>query len=243
MINEPRLLHEISHGQYILEHGEEIWNWSSPAGKVRWARRCKLFAAFLGMNQNHVLEIGCGTGLFTKELAKTGNTIVAIDISEALIRKAKERVVATNVSFVVENAYKTSFTAESFDFIVGSSSLHHLEVDKALNEFIRILKPGGGILFTEPNMLNPQVALIKNIPFLKRRAGDSPDETAFFRWKITGTFRRYGFVDVEVKPFDFVHPRIPAHYVKKCEHVALFLEKIPIVKEFSGSLIICCRKP
>jgi len=35
------------------------------------------------------------------------------------------------------------------------------------------------MMFTEPNMMNPQVALIKNVPSLKSRAGDSPDETAF----------------------------------------------------------------
>jgi len=37
-------------------------------------------------------------------------------------------------------------------------------VAQALKEFARILKPGGGIMFTEPNMMNPQIALVKNIP-------------------------------------------------------------------------------
>lgn len=243
MTSDPRLLHEISHGQFILKHGEEVWNWSSPAGKIRWARRCRLFTDFLGNGCHRVLEIGCGTGLFTQELAQTGHTIVAIDISEALIRKAKERVTAVNVSFVPVNAYDTTFPSSSFDFIVGSSSLHHLEVDKALNEFFRILKPGGRILFTEPNMLNPQVALIKNIPFLKRKAGDSPDETAFVRWKIAGALRQHAFTDIEVVPFDFLHPSMPANCIKTGERLAFFLEKIPIVRQFSGSLIIRCRKP
>ncbi|MCX5819993.1 MAG: class I SAM-dependent methyltransferase [Deltaproteobacteria bacterium] len=242
MASDERILNEIRHGEYIKEHGEEIWNWSSPAGKLRWARRCRLFTEFLGNNKSRVLEIGCGTGLFTKELARTDNTIAAIDISDSLIMKARERISSANVSFVVGNAYKTEFQPGTFDFIVGSSSLHHLDVDLALKEFYRILKGGGRIMFTEPNMLNPQVALIKNIPFLKRRAGDSLNETAFVRWQIAKKLHSHSFVDISVKPFDFMHPQLPASFLDMAVRVTTILEKMSLVSEIAGSLIIQCRK-
>lgn len=237
-----RILNEIRHGEYIREHGEEIWNWSSPAGKMRWSRRCRLFTEFLGNHKSHVLEIGCGTGLFTKELARTNNTILAIDISDALIMKAKERISSTNVNFIVGNAYETEFKSESFDFIVGSSSLHHLEVDSALEEFSRILRSGGKMMFTEPNMMNPQVALIKKVPFIKYRAGDSPDETAFFRWQIAKKIRLHNFVDVSVEPFDFMHPQTPSWLLNLTDRLTIILEKCPLIREVAGSLIIQCRK-
>jgi 2-polyprenyl-3-methyl-5-hydroxy-6-metoxy-1,4-benzoquinol methylase len=243
MSQDERIRNEILHGEYIKVHGEEIWNWSSPAGKRRWARRCRLFKEFLGHQQSLVLEIGCGTGLFTKELANTANTIVAIDISDALIRKAMERVSSANVNFIAGNAYDTQFQSGSFDFVVGSSALHHLEIDSALQEFSRILRSGGKMMFTEPNMMNPQVALTKNVPSLKRRAGDSPDETAFFRWQIAKKIREHNFVDVLVQPFDFVHPQTPAGLLNLTERLTIILEKIPLVKEIAGSLIIQCRKP
>lgn len=242
MAEDKRIQNEILHGEYISKHGEEIWNWSSPAGKLRWARRCRLFKEFIGNRQSRVLEIGCGTGLFTQELAATENRIVAIDISDALIAQAKERVRSKNVELVVDNAYQSRFRPNTFDFIVGSSSLHHLDVDLALKEFSRILKPGGGIMFTEPNMMNPQIALIKNIPALKRRAGDSPDETAFFRWGIAGKLRDHGFADISIRPFDFLHPSIPASLLNIAGPLTAFMEKVPIVKEIAGSLIIQCRK-
>lgn len=242
MTEDKRIQNEIIHGKYIREHGEEIWNWSSPAGKLRWARRCRLFKEFIGNRKSLVLEIGCGTGLFTKELATTANTITAIDISDALITEAKKRVHAGNVKFVVDNAYKTKFKPNSYDFIVGSSSLHHLEVDAALKEFSRILKPGGGIMFTEPNMMNPQIALVKNIPALKRRAGDSPDETAFFRWGIAGKLRSHGFTDISIVPFDFMHPGIPESLLGIAGQLTSVIEKVPVLKEIAGSLIIQCRK-
>jgi 2-polyprenyl-3-methyl-5-hydroxy-6-metoxy-1,4-benzoquinol methylase len=242
MVKDERILNEIRHGEYIRKHGEEIWNWSSPAGKLRWARRCRLFAEFLGNHKSRVLEIGCGTGLFTKELARTDNTIVAIDISDSLIMKAKERVSSTNVNFIVGNAYETEFKSGSFDFVIGSSSLHHLEVDSALNEFNRILKSGGRMMFTEPNMMNPQVALIKNVPSIKHRAGDSPDETAFFRWKIAKKFRDHNFVNISVEPFDFIHPQTSAWLLNLTERLTIILEQVPLIREIAGSLIIQCRK-
>ena len=242
MADDKRILNEIRHGEYIKEHGEEIWNWSSPAGKIRWARRCRLFKEFIGSNNRLILEIGCGTGLFTEELAATDNTITAIDISDALIKKAKERVSAANVKFVVGNAYKTKFEPDTFDFILGSSCLHHLEVDLALKEFSRILKPGGGVMFTEPNMMNPQIALVKNIPALKRRAGDSPDETAFFRWAIAGKLLSHNFTEISVVPFDFMHPSIPGSVLGIARQLTSVIEKVPILKEIAGSLIISCRK-
>jgi ubiquinone/menaquinone biosynthesis C-methylase UbiE len=242
MSGYERLLNEKQHGEFIGEHGEEIWNWSSPAGKRRWARRCRWFREFVGDHHGRVLEIGCGTGLFTKELARTDNIILAIDISEALIMKAKERVSSANVDFFVGNACETEFESGSLDFVVGSSSLHHLEVDSALKEFIRILKSGGGMMFTEPNMMNPQVALTKNVPSIRRRAGDSPDETAFFRWEIAEKLRSAGFVEILVEPFDFVHPQTPTWLLHLMEQAAAMLEKIPLVREIAGSLIIQCRK-
>jgi len=242
MSGDERLSNEKRHGEFIGKQGEEIWNWSSPAGKRRWARRCRSFKEFIGGHQSRVLEIGCGTGLFTTELVRTDNRIFAIDISETLIMRAKARVSSANVNFIVGNACDTGFKSGSLDFIVGSSSLHHLEVDSALKEFLRILKPGGGVMFTEPNMMNPQVALTKGVPSIKRRAGDSPDETAFFRWQIAKKLRGFGFAEVSVEPFDFVHPHTPAWLLHATERLAAVLEKTPLVRWIAGSLIIRCRK-
>lgn len=201
-----------------------------------------MFETFLGNHHHRVLEIGCGTGLFTKELSGTDNAVVAIDISERLILKAKARVSSGNVHFIVGNASETGFKSESFDFIVGCSSLHHLDLYPALKEFFRILKPEGRVLFTEPNMMNPQVALTKNVPSLKRSVGDSPDETAFFRWQMAKKLRYFGFVDVSVEPFDFIHPQMPASLLNVAERLTTLLEKTPLVREFAGSLMIQCRK-
>jgi SAM-dependent methyltransferase len=242
MNSDSRILSELEHGKWVAAYGEEVWNWSSPAGRIRWARRVALFRDFIGTSPGKVLEVGCGTGLFTAELALTGYSITAIDISPELLAKAAERVVGRNVTFAVENAYHTTFLAGTFDVVLGSSCLHHFDLNRALAEFHRILKPGGRMMFTEPNMLNPQVALQKNIPWLKRLAGDSPDETAFIRFSLESRLQRAGFRDISIMPFDFVHPAIPVSALATIVPILNAVEHIPLLREIAGSLVIRCRR-
>ena len=79
------------------------------------------------------------------------------------------------------DGHAPEFSAGTFDAILGVSILHHLNWHTALANCFQLLKPNGIIRFSEPNLLNPQTYLTKNIPLLKRLAGDSPDEYAFTR--------------------------------------------------------------
>ena len=239
---EQRLVREIEHGRFLAAHRPgDVWNWESPAGKRRWERRVQLLASSLRPGMR-VLELGCGAGYFTAELARTGANVTAIDISPELLQMAKSEHAAANVSYELGNAYALDYPDACFDAIVGSSVLHHLEVDKAVREMYRVLKPAGMISFTEPNMMNPQIALQKNIPWLKRRLGDSPDETAFFRWRLRALLKTAGFRRIDIVPFDFLHPQIPRAFVSAVEKLGRIVERIPIVSEFAGSLKITAEK-
>ena len=237
-----RIKNEIEHGKFLATHNAgEIWGWESKAGKVRWERRVKMLTDFISP-QMKVLEIGCGTGYFSKELIKTNAKIISIDISTELINIAKQNNNSNNITFLVDNAYSMSFKNSLFDCVVGSSVLHHLDINKALSEIFRVLKPNCKLFFTEPNMLNPQIVLQKNIPYLKRKLGDSPDETAFTKWGITKDLKLHGFSDISVIPFDWLHPKIPQTAIHTVNKIGNFLEKIPIIKEFAGSLFISAEK-
>jgi SAM-dependent methyltransferase len=237
-----RIEREIEHGRYLAAHGAgEIWNWESPAGRIRWRRRVQMLTE--GVSQDmHVLELGCGAAYFTQELARTGATISAIDVSPDLLAAARERCSASNVRFEIQNAYAMNYPDESFDAAIGSSVLHHLVIERALGELYRVLRPSGVIRFTEPNMLNPQIAIQKNIPAIKRRLGDSPDETAFFRWKLARRLTRAGFHNVRIEPFDFLHPRLPPALIPTIQALGDLLEKLPLVAEIAGSLFITAQK-
>jgi SAM-dependent methyltransferase len=235
---QERIANEIQHGRFLAQHGAgEVWNWEGPAGKLRWARRAKMLSNHLRVGMR-VLEIGCGTGYFTRELVRSGADIVAIDLSPELLRIARTDCSATNVRYEIQNACAMSYRDESFDSVVGSSVLHHLEIKEALHEIYRVLKAGGTIYFTEPNMLNPQIAIQKNVPWVKRKLGDSLDETAFFRWPLRRLLEGTGFRDVQIDPFDFLHPKTPFPLVNGLNAMGRFLENMPVVSEFAGSLYI-----
>jgi hypothetical protein len=54
--------------------------------------------------------------------------------------------------------------------------------------------------------------------------------------------RGVGFVDVSVEPFDFLHPRTPTRLLNLTERWAKRVEKMPLLRELAGSLVIQCRK-
>jgi len=235
---QQRIAKEIHHGRFLAKHGAgEIWNWEGPAGKMRWARRVKMLSNHLGPGMS-VLELGCGAGYFTRELARSGADIVAVDVSPELLEMARADCSAKNVRYEIQNACALSYPDAAFDSVVGSSVLHHLEIKEAVREIHRVLKPRGTIYFTEPNMLNPQIAIQKNVPWVKRKLGDSPDETAFLRWPLRRLLEATGYHEVRIDPFDFMHPRTPVSLVDRLNSLGRILENVPVISEFAGSLYI-----
>ena len=114
---------------------------------------------------------------------------------------------------------------------------------KAMSKIFELLKDWGSMSFAEPNMLNPQIFLQKNIPALKRAMGDSPDETAFTRRQLGGLALQSGFEDVRVVPFDWLHPVTPRRLITTIDAVGRRFEKVPGLREFAGSLLISARRP
>ena len=233
---------EIKHGAAIAEHAADIWGWGSPSGKVRAKRRSQLIIHYGGIYRGKsVLEIGCGTGIFSRYFAETGATVTSMDISPELIEQAKKETTAP-VTYLIGDAERLQFPESSFDVVAGSSILHHLDPDVALEEIYRVLRPGGRLAFAEPNMMNPQIAVQKNVPFIKKMLGDSPDERAFTRWQMTSLLKRMQFTDITVFPYDFLHPLVPEPMIPVVSGIRKVLEKLPLVKEIAGSLIIVAQK-
>jgi len=238
-----RIKHEIEHGKKLLAEGaESIWNWASPAGQVRAERRADFFTEQARIKESdHVLEIGCGTGLFTRKVySRTKANITAIDISEELLEEARKLL--PEATFKIDDAMNLSFSDNSFDVVFGSSVLHHLEMEKSLREILRVLKPGGRMVFAEPNMINPQILVQKNVPFIKKWLGDSPDESAIIRWKFSSLMSKIGFKKVYIFPYDFLHPFTPKAFIPLVNGVGKIIEKLPVLREIAGSVIIYGEK-
>lgn len=230
---------EIEHGNKISPQAEFIWGQTTKAGQIRVERRSHILASLAELDTaKKTLELGCGTGEYTLRLAKTGSKIIAIDISLLLIQQAKQKVKSLNVNFIIADAENLPFKDNTFDAVVGNAVLHHLNLIQSLAEIKRVLRANGKIAFTEPNMLNPQNLIVKNIKLIKRLVGESPNERAFFSWQISQLLAQQGFNNVLVKPFDFLHPVVPELLIPLINKLGKFLERLPIIKEIAGSLMI-----
>jgi len=242
--SEDRLAREIEHGRKIVGNAESVWFWESPAGRRRADRRAELFVEHGGLAPGkRALELGCGTGVFLERVARCGASLHGLDLSDDLLEKARARVAGLpNVVLDRGNAEATPYPAAHFDAVYGSSVLHHLNLDAALAEAHRVLHPGGRVVFAEPNILNPQVLLMFRFPPFKERFGVSPDEMAFSRFRARRALERAGFVDVAVEPFDFLHPSIPQAWVERSLAASRALERLPLVREIAGSMLMRARR-
>jgi ubiquinone/menaquinone biosynthesis C-methylase UbiE len=235
---------EIEHGRKLASSNpESIWGWSSPAGKERAAHRARRIIAGAQLRPHmHVMELGCGTGNFTEMFAASGARITAVDISPELLALARSRRLPPAQITFLEARFEDLELGDQFDAVIGSSVLHHLDIADALKNIHRLLRPGGVLSFAEPNMLNPVVFAIYHSETLRERVGNSPDERAFYRWQLSNLLQSAGFVEIRVRPFDFLHPATPPALIPLIQRTGMLLERLPLLREIAGSLHIRARK-
>jgi SAM-dependent methyltransferase len=235
----------MEHHSEIAERADFIWNWDSPSGRRRADRRAGIFVERCGLGPGRLaLELGCGTGIFLEKVARVGARVVGLDLSADLLARARARLDgAPNVVLHRGNAEQMPYPSSFFDAVYGSSVLHHLALERALAEVFRVLRPGGACVFTEPNILNPQVALMFRLGLTKRYFGVSPDEKAFSRFRALRALRAAGFEEAGVDPFDFLHPATPERLCDAVDRLGRAIERVPLLREFTGSFVVRARRP
>lgn len=243
---QPNL--EISHARQLLDFGaEDIWGWNTPAGQERVKGRVSWLTEVCGLGQGvRVLECGCGTGIFTRELAKTGANITAVDISADLLNEARKHCAAENVNFVQANLEDPQELPDLFfDVLSGVSVLHHLVLPKSLVALKKKLRHGARFAFSEPNLLNPINKYFIFTPDLekRRRRGVSPAEMAFYPKELQEIFVEAGFEVHQLEHRDFMHPSIPERLINPFKVIQFIAEHTPLLRRWSGSLWISGIRP
>jgi len=106
---------------------------------------------FNGQHFRSILELGCGTGKNTIFLAEIGANVHALDFSQGMIEKAKEKIQAQNVRFEIQDLTKRWHCEDqAYDLITCNLVLEHIEnLSHIFSEAARTLQPNGKFFINE----------------------------------------------------------------------------------------------
>jgi len=215
---------------------------TSPS-KLRW-RALTVRHCFHVLPGETLLELGAGSGVWTEhldEVLKGRNPITAAYFNEEYRNSPVWRRLRNVNSCLVERL--EDLPAESYDYVVGTAILCHNRFSENLKSILRLLKPGGQILFFENNLLNPQVFLKNAIPALGRSLGNAGCQVGLSKFNFLRSASHQGFVDIDVIPYDIVHPSLPKWLVFKLQSLAFLFERAPLIRDLCGTLYLWARKP
>lgn len=114
----------------------------------RWSREIgKTFLTWLQPPDGaHWLDVGCGTGIFTKLISDTcaPASVIAIDPSESQIARARTQVTRTKTEFRLADAQDLPFPDKSFDIVASALVVNFVpNKARAMSEMRRVVRPGG----------------------------------------------------------------------------------------------------
>lgn len=161
-----------------------------------------------------VLECACGTGAITEEIAKKAQMVLATDFAEGMLKRASKKCRKySNVSFRQEDITDIKSADNSFDKVVAGNVIHLLpEPEKALNELLRVVKPGGKVIIpTYINMLKKSSGIAVSV--IKKMGADFKRQFDIDSYK--KFFEERGFKDVEYYVVDGRMPCAVAVITKK----------------------------
>lgn len=193
--DDPKLANIVYHDWEASTYDDK-WSISYDDRCIQYARDLfdETVADALALPVDRALEIGSGTGFFLLNLMQSGvaRSGVVTDISSGMVEQAVRNAahLGLDVTGEVADAESLPFADETFDLVVGHAFLHHIpDVEAALREIIRVLRPGGRFVIAgEPTTRGDIIARrlsrltwwttrhVTQAPLLRDRWARTPEE-------------------------------------------------------------------
>lgn len=128
-----------------LGHPSYVWRFGQ-------SRRFELIRRHAKLEGASVLDVGCGLGLYVRQLRAHTSDVWGVDIDPEKVAEASR----TLPNIRLAPAEKLPFRAGTFDVVLSHEVLEHVDDDRrAVEEAVRVLKPGGRLVVFAPNRLYP----------------------------------------------------------------------------------------
>ncbi|MEA1906253.1 MAG: methyltransferase domain-containing protein [Euryarchaeota archaeon] len=228
------------------------------------SRRAETMAKLAGLDGGStVLEVGCGTGIYTVHWIKSSGMLCGLDISRGMLVRLREKIKKTDSEdlFTIEgDSEHLPFRNRCFDAVMSVNMVEHLDdVPAALREMRRVCRDGGRIVVSVPNgnfSAEYRAKLMQMIEWLAARLFREPARPEPARSRgddfthqdlsmddLTGAFAEAG-IRVEQKGFMGVvpHQAIPvgvAGHLTWMEVLERVFEMIPGLRSVAGVIIVC----
>ncbi|HOW06013.1 methyltransferase domain-containing protein [Methanospirillum hungatei] len=198
-------------------------------------------------SSGHLLDIGCGTGLFLERYLKEGTdrTATGIDISPGMIKKARERY--PDLPYVVGNAELLPFESDSFDSISSLLAFSYLQnPGQSLKDCYRVLVPGGrlAVCTLGKNIFTSSLPALYSIgaKMKIRRVGVGSFAEHYYSAKeMYDLLDKAGFEEIEIFKCSFAHFNLAGPLFMIAKKVESFIEdNIPYL---AYNLIAAGKKP
>ncbi|MBI4436387.1 MAG: methyltransferase domain-containing protein [Candidatus Omnitrophica bacterium] len=192
-----------------------------------------------------VLEVGCGSGAFTKYLCEFGLRVIGVDLTEKLLRIGRER---TQGTFTTGDVECLPFKDNQFDIVVAINLLHHMpQMDQMVSEVFRVLKPGGVFYALDPNQRHPAMRFYRDrrSPFYSS-AGHSPNERLLTAEEILTHLNRFfespKVVGISGMTYQWLEGTWARRFLPLYNSFEIAFGAIPLSKKYGAYLVSSARK-
>jgi ubiquinone/menaquinone biosynthesis C-methylase UbiE len=245
MENKNQEISEREHFDELYKQYDENYNYNDPFTQYKAERRIATIVQYIStINTKSIIEIGCGTGEYTRLLAKNfpQSQIYAFDISPNMIKTARKKCeMYSNASFFVASVYSLPYQY-CFDLTCGFYIMHHLNLSQAFRSIDKTVSNNGYISFFEPNLLNPIVFIIKNSRWIKQRVGDTPTEYAINPLVIDNIFIGYRKLHLETNEFTPLISNFSLNLMLSIDKVTQFFGRLPMINLLGGTVEFIYQK-
>jgi SAM-dependent methyltransferase len=208
-----------------------------------------VLAALDAQPGERILEVGCGSGSYTRELARAGVEVTATDYTPSQLAQAQRNVGPSDVVFRIEDAQSLTFPDASFDRVLLSEVIEHVpHPERAIAEAARVLRSGGLLVASTPSRFSP-LNLAYGVKRRVRRYGFNEHLHEFTPY----SFRRLVAAQLDVEslefanfvlpyPVDELYLRVGSPGLGLLERVERTLTRLPVLRQLGWTMVLRARK-